>query len=206
MSSVSIRQLRKTMNDIALAQAARDAEFDRRSAEFDKRLEESRKEFEASKKEYEQRMKRLDRDMGKLGQSYGEQIEAMFVNLGDKFNELGYSFPKEVEGRARFYDENRKVLAEVDRLLENGNVVMSVEVKAKLKIDDVDAHIRRLGIISRHNIKHNDNRKVLGAVAGGVVPVNVLEYAQSKGLYVLVQNGDSVEIANMPKGFEPREW
>ena len=144
--------------------------------------------------------------MGRLGNSYGDQVEAMFVNLGEKFNVLGFSFPKEAKGNIRFIDKNRKVLAEVDHLLENGNVVMPIEVKAKLKQEHVDDHIRRLGIISEHNIKHNDNRKVLGAVAGGVVPQNVLAYAQKKGLYVLVQNGESVEIADMPANFKPREW
>ena len=55
-------------------------------------------------------------------------------------------------------------------------------------------------------MKRNDNRKVLGAVAGGIVSQDVLIYAQERGLYVLVQNGDSVEIAKMPADFIPQEW
>ena len=231
MSTINIRRLRKTIAEAEARQAkaeARIAELNAQHAEwgveFDKRLEEmrraqeesreetrraqekSREDFEQSKKEYEKRMKRLDRDMGKLGRSYGEQIEAMFVNLDEKFNALGYSFPRENEGRVQFKDENRRVLAEVDHLLENGSVMMPVEIKSKLSIDDVKEHIKRLGIIRQFNIKHNDNRKVLGAVAGGIVPENVLKYAQSRGLYVLRQNGDSVEIAEMPDTFEAREW
>ena len=91
-------------------------------------------------------------------------------------------------------------------MLENGNVVLPIEVKAKLKQEHVDDHIERLGIISEYNLKHNDNRKVLGAVAGGVVPQNVLAYAQRRGLFVLVQNGESVEIADIPANFQPKEW
>ena len=203
METVSIEDLRKIVNDIALAQAARDAERDKRDAESKAEYEKRLKEY---RQDYEKRMKQLDRDMGRLGRSYGEQIEAMFVNLADKFNVLGYSFPKEVEGRVRFRDESGKILAEVDYFMENGNVMMAVEIKSKLKIDDVDAHIKRLGIISEHNKKHNDNRKVLGAVAGGIVPENVKLYAQNKGLYVLMQNGESVEIAGMPEGFKPKVW
>ena len=199
MSAVTVNELSKTINDYIKAQAERDAE----RARFD--AERAKQDAEI-KADYEKRWKRLEQDLGRLGNSYGDQVEAMIVNLGAKFNALGYSFPKEAKGSIRFLDEKRKVLAEVDHLLENGSVVMPIEVKAKLKQDHVDDHIRRLGIISGYNIKYNDSRKVLGAVAGGVVPQNVLEYAQKKGLYVLVQNGESVEIADIPANFEPREW
>jgi len=46
----------------------------------------------------------------------------------------------------------------------------------------------------------------MGAVAGGIVPENVLRYAQKKGLYVVEQSGDSVTIADMPQGLKVREW
>ena len=159
-----------------------------------------------SKKENDEAWQKLRQDFERFGISQGEQIEAMFVDLGTKFNELGFDFPKEAEGRVRFLGENRKVLAEVDKLLENGEVMMAVEVKSKLKQDNVDDHIRRLGIISDYNKKHNDSRKVLGAVAGGIVADNVLVYAQGMGLYVLVRNGKSVDIAALPANFKPKEW
>jgi hypothetical protein len=34
----------------------------------------------------------------------------------------------------------------------------------------------------------------------------VRKYAQRKGLYVLVQSGDSVTVADLPESFSPREW
>ena len=221
MTSITIDELSKLVNDYISAQAERDAKQDERDAKRDaervaemakqnaemaKQNEERAKQDAEIKADYEKRWKRLERDLGRLGNSYGDQVEAMFVNLGVKFNAFGYNFPKEAKGSIRFLDENRKVLAEVDHLLENHSVVMPIEVKAMLKQDHVDDHIRRLGIISEYNIKHNDNRKVLGAVAGGVVPQNVLEYAQKRGLYVLVQNGESIEIADMPVNFKPQEW
>ena len=195
---ITVEDLSKLINDYISAQAERDARRDEEA-------ERGREEAEKNRADFERRHKLLQQDLGKLGHSYGDQIEAMFVNLGIKFNALGYSFPKETK-EAKFRDENGRVLAAVDRLLENHNVIMPIEVKAKLKQDDVDGHIRRLGIISEFNVKHKDNRKVHGAVAGGVVPENVMDYAQNRGLYVLVQNGESVEIADMPADFEPREW
>ena len=213
MASVSIRSLRRFLKDTIAAQAKREAEAAereaRREAEAAERkawVAEQERLLAISKKESEEGFKQMRMELGKHGASHGEFVESLFVNLDDKFNKLGFSFRREARGAIIFRDENRRVIAEVDRLLENGDSMLAVEVKAKLKIDHVDDHIRRLGIISNYIKKHNDNRKVLGAVAGGVVPQNVLEYAQKKGLYVLVQNGESVEIADMPANFKPREW
>ena len=162
-------------------------------------------QLEKSRAEWEKRHKELNELMGKLGQTQGAYVEAMFVNLGAKFNELGYSFPGEAAGYI-YRDADRKCVAEVDRLCENGESVLAVEVKAKLKQDHVDAHIERLGRISRHMKSKGDGRKVLGAVAGGVVPEHLQAYAQKKGLFVLVQSGESVALAALPEGFVPKEW
>ena len=224
MSNITVDELSKFLKDYIAAQAEKNAEYiaamaerdakqaerDAKQAERDAKAAELHEEYkkvnEEYKKDYEKRMKRLDQDLGRLGISYGDQVEAMFVNLGEKFNELGYHFPKEAEGRIKFRDETGQVLVEVDRFLENGTHMLSVEVKAKLKKDDVDGHIKRLGTLSEYHLKRNDRRKVIGAVAGGIVPKNLLEYAQSKGLYVLVQNGENIEVAGMPEDFHPREW
>ena len=208
--STSIRKLQKLVDNYISAQAAWNAERAELNAELDRKYEKNKEDYEKRVKDYEKRaekrMERLDRDLGRLGNSYGDQVEAMFVNLGSKFNKLGHCFPKEAKGQIHFLDENRKVLAEVDHLLENGSTMLAIEVKVKLKQEHVDDHIMRLGIISEYNLKHNDNRKVLGAVAGGIVPQNVLAYAQKRGLFVLIQNGESIEIADFPANFKPREW
>ena len=206
----TIRNIRKLLNDSIAAQAEWNEKWEKQNEEshkaWDRRMADLTKQHEESKKDWEKRMRRLDRDMGKLGNSYGDQVEAMFVNLGAKFNKLGFDFPKEAKGSIKFLDENTKILAEVDHLLENGSFVLPIEVKARLKLEHVDDHIERLGIISSYNAKHNDSRKVIGAVAGGIVPQNVMTYAHKKGLYVLVQNGESIEIADDPEGFKAQEW
>ena len=46
----------------------------------------------------------------------------------------------------------------------------------------------------------------IGAIAGGNIPESVLKYAQKQGFYVVLQNGDSVSIADAPQGFKAREW
>jgi hypothetical protein len=47
--------------------------------------------------------------------------------------------------------------------------------------------------------------RLLGGVAGVVVPEDVARYAYRQGLYVLAQSGDAVEIRNEGR-FAAREW
>ena len=175
-------------------------------AERKKLDDEIKKEMAEIARQEKEDIKQLRKQFGRLGISFGEQVEAIFVNLGDKFNAYGYSFPKEAEGRVKFLDENRRVMVEVDHLLENGDAMLPVEIKAKLKIRDVNDHIKRLRKIRAYNIKHKDNRKVIGAVGGGVVQQKVREYAIGKGLFVLEQNGSSVGLSGVPADFKPTEW
>ena len=230
MSNISIRKIRRLLNDTIEAQAKREAEAAKRDAEWKSEMKAAREaeaaerkaamEAEAavrkawvaeqerllaiSKKESDEGFRRLRQELGRLGASHGEFVESLFVNLGDKFNsKFGFHFPKEARGVVAFLDENRRIIAEVDRLLENGDAVLAVEVKAKLRLDDVDDHLNRLGVICEYNKKHNDSRRVLGAIAGGVVNDNILNYAHKKGLYVLVLNGENVSIADLPQNFKP---
>ena len=119
MATVTLEALSNLIHDYIAAQAKwmeeQKADHERRQAEYEKR-----------QAEYEKEQKELKRNLGKLGNSYGEQVEAMFVNLGEKFNKLGFSFPKEASGTIKFLGENRRVLVEVDRLLENGDFVMPI--------------------------------------------------------------------------------
>jgi hypothetical protein len=54
--------------------------------------------------------------------------------------------------------------------------------------------------------ERGDKRTIVAAVAGSIVDEKVCEYAQGKGLYVLVPSGDSVAVANVPAGFTRKEW
>ena len=81
-----------------------------------------------------------------------------------------------------------------------------MEIKTKLTEEDVDRHIERLRVIRKHLDAKNDKRKLLGAVAGGIIADKVLSYAHKSGLFVMVQSGDSATIADAPEGFKAREW
>jgi len=75
-----------------------------------------------------------------------------------------------------------------------------------LSVENVNDHLERIAIVREHLNAKGDSRKIVGAVAGGIVQENVLRYAQKKGLYVVVQSGEASTIANMPQDFKAREW
>ena len=101
----------------------------------------------------------------------------------------------------KLYEDGR-ALVEVDFFLENGLYAMPVEIKTELSVLDVDEHLDRIEKIRQYMDKRDDKRKLVGAVAGGIISENVMKYAQKKGLFVIEQTGDSVAIATMPEGFK----
>jgi hypothetical protein len=170
-------------------------------------LEESQKKTE---KAMRKTMRDLAKNLGGLGNTIGSVTEAMFcAQLCKKFDGLGYTFNTQAN-RKVFYDERsenrRGVLAEVDSVLENGEYVMLVEIKTKLSIENVDDHLERIDIVRRYMDAHGDERKIVGAAAGGLVPENVLRHAQKNGLFVVVQSGNAAVVADMPQGLKAREW
>ena len=187
-------------------------ETQKQMQETQKQMQESKKQMQESKKQMQESQKKTDKiiadlskNIGGLGNSLGRFTEAMFsAELWKKFNELGFTFTKQAP-HMKFY-EYGQVLAEVDFFLENGAYAMSVEIKTELSIDDVDEHLVRIEKIRQYMDAHDDKRKLVGAVAGGTVSESVRNYAHKKGLFVIVQTGDSVAIASMPKEFKAREW
>jgi len=174
----------------------------KRMRESDERM---REQIRESNKRTDKIIADLSKNIGGLGNSLGRFTEAMFqTELWKKFNELGYEFS--TQSIHKKFILNKQVIAEADFFLENGEIVMPVEVKTELTEENVNEHIERIEKIRRYLDERNDSRKLVGAVAGAVVTESVLNYAHKKGFYVIVQSGDAVTVSLTPKGFEARKW
>jgi hypothetical protein len=157
-------------------------------------------------KETDRQMKETDKKIGELGNRFGELAEHLVApSIMRKFNELGFRFNDKSENHEINEDGNPNLSTELDILLENGEIAIAVEVKAKPKPTDVDEHIRRMEILRQKADRHNDTRKFRGAIAGAIMKTAVRNYAVKKGFYVIEQSGDTVLI-DIPEGFKPREW
>ena len=177
-------------------------ETDRKMEENARQLEENARQM----KETERQMKITDRKIGELGNRFGELVEHLVApSIMEKFNEIGFFFTKKSENVDIREPHNPDSFAEIDILLENGDVVIAVEVKAKPNQNDINDHINRIEILKRAADRHGDTRKYRGAIAGAIMPKELRSQILRSGFYAIEQTGDTVKI-NIPEGFTPREW
>ena len=170
--------------------------------ETDRRFKETDLKF----KETDRIIKENAREMGRLGNRFGELVEHLVLpNIEEKFNELGFTFAQG-SSRMRLRNlEDPNESFEIDIFLENGDVAIAVEIKAKPNDDDVKEHIERMEKLRRYADKRNDKRKFQGAIAGAVMSDSIRKFILKNGFYLIEQTGDTVKI-NIPEEFRAREW
>jgi hypothetical protein len=185
-------------------------ENERRWQETDRQIKETerlmKENAERQSREMTERYKETDRIIGDLGNRFGELVEHLVApNISEKFNELGFCFTKTAMDVEIADPKNPKGNTEVDVLLENGEIVVAVEVKSKPNKKDVNDHLKRMDILRGYADKKDDQRRYQGAIAGAIMSETVRNYILDKGFYVIEQTGDTVRI-NIPEGFKAHEW
>jgi hypothetical protein len=184
----------------AIQESARKSEKSREEA--DRQMNELREQM----KETTRQMKETDRKIGALGNRFGELAEHLVgPSIMQKFNEQGFRFTSRSLDLEINKNGDPNAYAEIDILLENGEIAVAVEVKSKPRQTDVDDHVKRMEILRLRADRQNDTRKFRGAIAGAIMKTAVRNYVIKKGFYAIEQSGDTVLI-NIPEGFKPREW
>jgi len=159
---------------------------------FNQNLENSRIEF----------YKRLGELTGTWGKFVAEMVKPKIVEL---FKTKGIQIRTSLQNVEGYIDDEKHY--EIDLLLINSEFAVAVEIKSSLCVDDVKEHLERLEKIKkippeRINLS---GVTVFGAVAEIIVEGEADRYAYRKGLFVLRQKGNIVEIVNDDK-FKPKEW
>jgi hypothetical protein len=170
------------------------------SAETDKQI----KALFASSAETDRIVKAVSKQVAGISDAQGDFAEhqvrprvlELFKKRGIDLNESVFDVSVRREGRPYI---------QLDMLLINSIYSVAVEVKYRLRTQDVDEHATRLALLQKHPIHSVRGTTMYGAVAGMIVSDDVARYAEQKGMFVLVPSGDTVEVAN-PKDFEPAVW
>ena len=187
----------------ALLQEERRRDREKWEAEEKKReaeREEDRKRLEEHKKALEKAVGYMGKRVGGVSNRLGELTEAMFSGaLWELFADVGIQVSS--QSVRRELRKGKHYIAEIDVFVENGEVAIPVEIKAKPTESDVDDHLVRIAKIRKYLDERNDHRELIGAMAGGIVTDEVMSYAREKGMFVLTLSGDQVTIAAMPDGF-----
>ena len=160
------------------------------------------REVAESQKETDKKIKEVTAKIGRLGNRLGEFIEdAVRPAAVRLFRERGIEV-HEVQQNVSVQRGDEGL--EVDLMVANDLDLVAVECKSNLKQQDIDEHLARLAKIKRLLPKYA-NTRVMGAVAAMVIPDNVARYAYSKGLFVIGQSGEHLEIRNDAE-FKPAVW
>jgi len=191
------RQIQETAKQIK--------ETDKQVKEQMKETDKQMKETARQMKETDKQMKETDKKIGALYNRFGELAEHLVIpNIKEKFKPLGFNF-EEVSQNKQISNAAGNHITEIDILLENGDTVIAVEVKAKPNQKDVQEHIKRMDVLRRRADDRQDKRKFQGAIAGAIMSDAVRNNILKNGFYVIEQTGDTVKI-NIPEGFKPRQW
>ena len=178
-------------------------EFDRRMKETDRRMAETDRKFQETREELDRRFRETDKKISDLGSRMGELVAAMVEGgILRMFKKLGLEF--DICTPHRPFGNKEIGFGEVDLLLENGEFALLVEVKTNLSVKDVEKHRERLKMFRLWSDAHNDTRRFLAAIGGGVVRESVWKFALKQGMFVVQQSGENVEIIP-PKG-KPKVW
>lgn len=177
-------------------------ETDLKFQETDRKFQEVQRFITEKFRETDRLIKQTQKAIGELRNRLGQFVEKMVkpavVRL---FRQRGINVHRVISKmEANYGDEG----IQMDLLLIDGSEAIVVECKSSLSVDDVNEHLDRLGKFKRFWPEYG-GFNLFGAVAGMVVPDDVSRYAYRQGLYVLVQNGDIVEIRNDDK-FQPKVW
>lgn len=168
---------------------------DRKFQDTDRKFQETDRKMQ----ETDLKLKQVGELVGNLGNRLGEFVQytvapAVLRLFQERGIEVHQIFPNATARR-----NNEEI--EVDLLAVNGSELVATECKSRLGIEDVDKHIGRLQKI-REMFPQWANHRIYGAVATMVLKPDVTAYATEKGMFVIAQSGETVEIVNA-KNFVP---
>jgi hypothetical protein len=183
----------RTIQELALAQK-----------ETERLMKESQQETALQQKETNRQIKALAKQLGEHGNRLGEFVQEMVRPAVVKLFQ-GRNLPvHQVQSNLVAYGDDRQSRMEIDLLVVDTGTVIAVECKSRLSCEDVDEHLLRLQGFKACFPQYKPYT-LLGGVAAMVLAEDVSRYAYRKGLFVLAQSGDAMEIRNEAQ-FIPTSW
>ncbi|MBF0110408.1 MAG: DUF3782 domain-containing protein [Magnetococcales bacterium] len=202
------QQMKETYQQIREV-SAQMRETDRQMKETDRQMKETdrqMKETDRQMKETDRKIKEVSQQVGNLGSRWGEFVEGIVAPACETlFAERGVPVHR-VSPRVKVRSLDGRQRMEIDLLVDNNNTdsIVLVEVKSRLTAEDVRDHLKRVREYKEF-YEGEGGARVMGAVAGILIDKDVDRFAMNEGLFVIVQSGDSVKLAN-EETFVPRTW
>ena len=188
-------------------------------AENIKEMGEENKKIQANQKKTDEQFKKTDEQFKKTDEQFKKtderinKVSAQLAEVGGFINnnareteeffakgikknnlQIGkYQFD-EIDTNVSCWRPRHGVVAEIDIYLENGSAIALIEVKNTLHSNDVKKH-RKKRIPKFLQLYPNDeDKEVIGMVAGKVINSDALELAHKYGFVVLFPEGQDLKI------------
>jgi hypothetical protein len=202
-------ELDRRLTELSEAADRRSAEADRRSAELDRRLAELSEAADLRAAEAEERLARSEaiaaqanQAVSKLSGRWGLFVENLVApGVVRLFQERGIAVK---EMHRRMTADRGRVHLEVDIFAVDDTIAVVVEVKSRLTRKKVNRFLKDLAQF-KVAFPAYKNYQIYGAVAGIEIDREVERHAYEKGLFVIKQSGEAVEITNDSE-FVPAIW
>ena len=196
------RELIDLVASLAVAQAKTDEQFKKTDEEFKKIAEQFKKTDEQFKKTDEQfkktdeqfkktdeRFKQLGLNIDGIARTQGEITEDYFFDILKEDKQVANIQFDNIERNLYQYLTN-DMKGEYDIILFNGDSVMIVETKNKVRIKDIE-NLKNKQIKNFRKLFPNyKNYKVYGAIAGFTINEKIVEKAKNNGFFVLKKKGE----------------
>jgi len=180
----------------------RAAEADLRHAEWENNLAVSKAEADRRHAELEKLVASANKAVNNLTSRWGRFVENLVEPAAVRiFQERGIEV-KETHKRMKV--KRGELEMEIDIFAVDDTEAVAIEVKSYLSQTEVDEFLENLTKFKQAFPAYK-NYQIYGAVAGIEIDQGVDRYAYKKGLFVIRQSGESVEIANDHK-FKPTSW
>lgn len=180
-----------------------DRKFEEIARSIEENFQETARQFKESDRQFKETDRRLRELDGLFTGQWGKLIEALVrPGLLKLFQNWGIEELNESHQRIEVKRDGRQM--EVDVLLKNGTVVIPVEVKTTLKVEDVREFLEKMQDFLFFFPEYT-NYRVYGALAGVNIEEHADRYAYRQGLFVLTLGKQGLaEILNDAR-FVPRD-
>lgn len=203
-----VREDRERRAEMVREDRERRAETDRKFREMreetDRQIKEVSNQMRESNAAADKKIKEVSQQVGNLGSRWGEFVEGIVSPACETlFAERGIPIHRvSPRVKATSLDGTRRM--EIDLIVDNTDAVVLVEVKSRLTAEDVRDHLKRVKEFKEF-YEGERGARVMGAVAGILIDSDVDKFAMNEGLFVIIQSGESVKLANS-LDFVPKSW
>ncbi len=167
-------------------------ETSRRFQETDKRFQETDKQFKETDKQFQETkefIKNLSINIDGISKTQGEITEDYFFNILNRNKSIGELEFDNIE-RNLYQYARHNLKGEYDIIMFNGDSVLIVEIKNKIRNKDINNLKTKQIANFRELFPNYKDFKIYGAVAGFTIKDELIKKANDEGFFVLQKKGD----------------